>query len=190
MNELLKAALDLQTFLDSRGWPFCIIGGIALIRWGTPRFTRNVDIALLTGFGREDEFTIPLLTSGYTGRVADAAGFARRNRVLLVKAPNGISVDISLAALPFEEQAIRRASLFTFVEGCSLRTCSAEDLMVLKLFAFRPQDLADVQSVTDLHGASLNWDYIEENLSPLAEAKDELRIMRELARLRSAREGL
>jgi hypothetical protein len=32
MNELLKAALDLQTLLDSQGWPFCIIGGIALIR--------------------------------------------------------------------------------------------------------------------------------------------------------------
>ena len=116
MNELLKAALDLQTLLDSRRWPFCIIGGIALIRWGTPRFTRDVDIALLTGFGREDEFTVPLLNSGYTGRVADAAAFARRNRVLLVNAPNGISLDISLACLPFEE-AIRRGSMFEFVLG-------------------------------------------------------------------------
>ena len=56
MNDLLRAALDLQTFLDNQGWPFCIIGGIALIRWGIPRFTRDIDIALLTGFGREDEF--------------------------------------------------------------------------------------------------------------------------------------
>lgn len=189
MNDLLKAALDLQTFLDGRHWPFCIIGGIALIRWGTPRFTRDVDIALLTGFGQEDEFTVPLLNSGYRGRVADAAAFARRNRVLLLNAPNGISIDISLAALPFEEQAIRRASLFEFAEGCSLRTCSAEDLVVLKLFAYRPRDLADVQSVVDLHGSSLAWDYIEENLSPLAEAKDEPDIMRELARLRSQREA-
>jgi hypothetical protein len=189
MNELLRAALDLQIFLDTRGWPFCIIGGIALIRWGTPRFTRDVDIALLTGFGREDDFSLPLLSSGYTGRVADAAAFARRNRVLLVKAPNGISVDISLAALPFEEQAIRRASLFKFVEDCSLRTCSAEDLVVLKLFAFRPQDLADVQSVAELRGESLDWNYIEENLAPLAEAKDDACIMRELARLRSLHEA-
>jgi hypothetical protein len=185
MNELLRAALDLQTLLDSRGWPFCIIGGIALIRWGTPRFTRDVVIALLTGYGREDEFTAPLLNSGYTGRVTDAAAFARRNRVLLVKAPNGISIDISLAALPYEEQAIRRASMFEFAEGCSLRTCSAEDLIVLKLFAFRQQDLADVQSVVDLRGSSLGWDYIKESLSPLAEAKEEPGIMRELARLGS-----
>jgi hypothetical protein len=185
MNELLRAALSLQALLDGKQWPFCIIGGIALIRWGTPRFTRDVDIALLTGFGREDEFTIPLLDSGYTGRVGDAAAFARRSRVLLVKAPNGISIDISLAALPFEEQAIRRASMFEFVEGCSLRTCSAEDLIVLKLFAFRPQDLADVQSVVDLQESTLDWEYIRENLAPLAEAKDEPRIMREFARLQS-----
>lgn len=184
MNELLKAARDLQTLLDSQGRQFCIIGGIALIRWGTPRFTRDVDIALLTGFGREDEFTIPLLNAGYTGRVSDAAAFARRNRVLLVNAPNGISIDISLAALPFEAQAIRRADMFEFIPGCSLRTCSAEDLIVLKLFAFRPQDLADVQSVVELRGKSLDWDYIDENLSPLAEAKDEPGIMREFFRLR------
>jgi hypothetical protein len=189
MNELLKAALDLQTFLDSRGWPFCIIGGIALIRWGIPRFTRDVDVALLTGFGREDEFTVPILNSGYTGRVADAAAFARRNRVLLANAPNGISIDISLAALPFEEQAIRRASLFEFAEGCWLRTCSAEDLIVLKLFAYRQQDLADVHSIVELRGSALCWDYIEKNLSPLAEAKEEPRIMRELARLRSPGEA-
>jgi Nucleotidyltransferase of unknown function (DUF6036) len=144
---------------------------------------------LLTGFGREDEFIVPLLNSGYTGRVADAAAFARRNRVLLVNAPNNISIDISLAALPFEEQAIRRASMFEFVEGCSLRTCSAEDLIVFKLFASRPQDLADVQSVVNLRGSSLGWDYVQANLSPLAEAKDEPGIMRELARLRSQQEA-
>jgi hypothetical protein len=56
---------------------------------------------------------------------------------------------------------------------------------VLKLFAFRQQDLADVQSVVDLRGSSLRWDDIKESLSPLAEAKDEPGIMRELARLGS-----
>ena len=55
MTPLLQAALDFQTFLDCRAWRHCIIGGIALLRWGEPRFTRYVDVTLLCGFGREDE---------------------------------------------------------------------------------------------------------------------------------------
>lgn len=93
-------------------------------------------------------------------------------------------VDITLAALPFEEQAVGRATLFEFAPGCSLRTCSAEDLMVLKLFAFRPQDLVDVESIAGLRGKSLDWKYVLENLNPLAEVKDDPAIMSTLARLR------
>ena len=93
-------------------------------------------------------------------------------------------VDITLAALPFEEQAVGRATLFEFAPGCSLRTCSAEDPMVLKLFPFRPQDLVDVESIAGLRGKSLDWKYVLENLNPLAEVKDDPAIMSTLARLR------
>lgn len=109
---------------------------------------------------------------------------ARDLQILLVTAPNGVPVDISLAALPFEEKAIQRATLFEFAEGCWLRTCSAEDLLVLKLFAHRPQDLVDVESVAALRASSLDWDYVSDNLAPLAEAKDEPRIITVLADLR------
>src|ERR1039457_7519992 len=56
MTPILEAARDLQAFLTERQWKFCIIGVIALLRWGEPRFTRDVDVTLLSGFGREDEF--------------------------------------------------------------------------------------------------------------------------------------
>ena len=178
VNALLDAAVGIQNLLDRLGWRYCIIGGIALLRWGDARLTRDVDLALLTGFGREDEFTIPLLDAGYVGR----------NRVLLVTAPNGVPVDISLAALPFEARAVDRATHFEFAPGCSLKTCSAEDLLVFKLFAFRPQDLVDVESVASKWGPSLDWDYVEENLAPLAELKETPAIMRKLAGLQRTHE--
>jgi hypothetical protein len=112
MTPLLQAALDLQTFLDRRGWRHCIIGGIALLRWGEPRFTRVVDITLLCEFGREDDFIAPLLDSEYTPRIAEAAAFARRNRVLLLQAPNGIGIDIALGGLPYEESVVENSSSF------------------------------------------------------------------------------
>jgi hypothetical protein len=184
MNPLLEAALQLQELLDSWKWRSCVIGGIAVLRWGAARFTRDVDLSLWSGFGREDDYILPLLAAGYGGRIEDAAGFARRNRVLLITAPNSVPVDIALAALPFEAQAVERATLFEFAPGYSLRTCSAEDLIVFKLFAFRPQDLVDVESIAARQGKLLDWTYILENLTPLAEVKDEPAIMNTLARLR------
>jgi hypothetical protein len=44
MSALFDAARDLQTLLETRGWRFCFIGGLAAVRWGEPRFTRGVDV--------------------------------------------------------------------------------------------------------------------------------------------------
>src|SRR5260370_24207244 len=110
MTPLLEAASELQDFLNQRQWLFCIIGGIALLRWGEPRFTRDVDVTLLAGFGRENEFITPILSSGYRGRIPHAAEFARRNRVLLLQSPQGVPIGIALGGLPFEALAVERAS--------------------------------------------------------------------------------
>ena len=66
-------------------------------------------------------------------------------------------------------------------------TCSAEDLIVFKLFAFRPRDLANVESVVMRRGSELDWDYIERQPAPLAEVKESSGIMEALARLRRTR---
>ncbi len=96
-------------------------------------------------------------------------------------------IDIALAALPFEELVIQRSSHFPFALECTLRTCSAEDLMVFKLFAFRPRDLADAESIAIRQRGKLDWDYIRHHLIPLAEVKDEPGILHALDRLRDPR---
>jgi hypothetical protein len=187
MSALFDAARDLQAFLDTRGWRFCFIGGIAVLRWGEPRFTRDVDVTLLCPFGGEDEVSAPLLNSGYRGRISDAREFARRSRVLLLQSPEGVPIDIALAALPFEEGVVERSSLFEFEARCELRTCSAEDLMILKLFAFRPRDVLDAETIVTRQRAALDWQYIVTNLEPLAEVKAEPAIMATLEKLRRLR---
>ena len=183
MIDLFETAGVLQAFCDKQEWRSCFIGGIAVQRWGEPRVTRDVDLTLLTGFGGEDEFLNPLLAA-YQGRVENAGEFARRYRVLLLKSPSGVGIDISLGALPFEEALVRRATTFSIGPGIEIRTCSAEDLIVLKLFASRPLDIHDAESVAIRQNNRLDWDYIEEQLRPLAEVKDQPEILRELVRLR------
>ena len=180
---LFGVARQLQEFCDSRKWRSCFIGGIAVQRWGQPRVTRDVDLTLLTGFAGETPFVEALLAA-YSARIGDAAQFASEARVVLLRSPEGIGIDISLAALPFEELVIERASVYEFAPGTQLRTCSAEDLMVMKLFAARPIDIRDAESVAVRHAGVLDWPYIEEQLAPLAETKDDPAINRELIRIR------
>lgn len=58
---------------------------------------------------------------------------------------------------------------FEFGPGVKIRTCSAEDLVVLKLFASRPLDIRDAEGVIERNAARLDWAYVEDQLRPLAE---------------------
>jgi hypothetical protein len=181
--DLLDDARAIQDFCDQFGWRSCLIGGIAVQRWSQARVTRDIDLTLLTGFGGEPLF-IESLLAHYSPRYPDAAAFALRSRVLLLNSRGGIGIDISLGALPFEYLVVQRATPFEFAPGLSLRTCSAEDLMVMKLFASRPIDIRDAEGIAVRHDKTLDWGYIEEHLTPLAEAKEEPGILLQLARVR------
>ena len=129
MIDIFAAAHDLEAFCDAQGWQCCFIGGVAVQRWGEPRVTRDIDLNLITGFGQEGPF-IETLLAKYPSRIDDAATFARQRRVLLLRSPSGVGMDISLGAIPFEAEAVRRATRFSFAPGLEIRTCSAEDLIV------------------------------------------------------------
>jgi predicted nucleotidyltransferase len=185
VNGIFEAALEIQGFFAERRWGFAIIGGVAAIRWGEPQATQDVDVCLLTGFGGESAFIKEILGQ-FAGRISDAERFALESRVLLLTASNGVPIDVALAGIPFEEQLIRRASDFEFLPGVRLRTCSAEDLIVLKAFAGRAKDWATVEGVLSRQKDVLDWAYVEKHLPPLCELKGEPEAVSRLAQLRRA----
>lgn len=81
MVDLISEALRLNSFLESRRWGFCFIGGLAVQHWGEPRLTRYLDISLLAGFGSEDAY-IDALLAAYAPRMESARQFALDRRVL------------------------------------------------------------------------------------------------------------
>jgi hypothetical protein len=144
LQTVLEAAEDVQSFGLKQGWRFCIIGGVALQRWGEPRLTQDADLTLLTGFGNEESFA-DLLLANFVGRRPDALAFALRNRVLLLQTAKGVAVDIAFGAVPFEERSIGRASPWQWAADHVPTTCSAEDLVIHKAFAGRDRDWGDVK---------------------------------------------
>jgi len=184
MNPLFEAAKEIQDFMSGKGWKFCIIGGLALQRWGEPRQTNDVDLTLLTGFGGEEEYIKAILRQ-YEARIPKASEFALRNRVLMLRMPSGTPVDVSFGAIPYEERVIKRATFFDFAPGIRLITCSAEDLVILKSFAERPQDWIDVENINIRQGAKLNWKLILTEIKPLAELKEAPEIINRLTKISS-----
>ena len=182
MKDLFSLAAELQHFFLQNGWRFCFIGGLALQRWGENRITRDIDLVLMTGFGHEVTYVDHLLAN-YTPRREDAREFALQYRVLLLKSNFGIGIDISLAALQFEEEIITRATDFEFQPGVPIRTCSSEDLVVLKAFASRPQDWVDIRGILIRQKLHLARGAIINRLSPLVELKEEPQILDRLQEL-------
>jgi predicted nucleotidyltransferase len=180
MNELTELALELQGFCEKRNWRFCLIGGLALQYWGEPRLTKDVDMTLMTGFGGEEEFIREWL-SAYESRVPDASNFALANRVLLLRSGKGIGIDIAFGAIPFEDACIKRAVKVELEPGAMLRLCTAEDLIVMKAFANRPQDRVDLRGILVRQGIdNLDWDHIRTYLAPLVEIKEAPEILTHL----------
>ena len=182
MIGLFQAAQKIQTFIQSNEWEFCFIGGIALQRWGESRLTVDIDISLLTRFKNEDQY-IDALLDFLPSRVDDPKTFALQHRVLLLKTESEIGVDIALAGIPFEEEVIHRATAFQFLEHINLFTCSAEDLIIMKAFAARDIDWADIRGIL-IRQDNLDWSLILQELKPLVELKQAPEIVVRLEKMR------
>jgi hypothetical protein len=156
---LVEAADELLRAFRSMGRDACLIGGIVVSRWGEPRVTKDVDATLLVDFA-EELVALDQLLARFRSRDPDPRPRAELGRLALLSATNGVDLDVSFAAFPFELEVLERASEWQVTAEIALRTCSAEDLILYKLVAGRLIDLHDVQSVVTRMGAHLDADRV------------------------------
>lgn len=178
---IFAAAAEVQEKLSAAGFRFCVIGGLALQRWGEPRYTQDVDLSLLCPFGEEIAVAQRLFAL-FGARIPDAVAFSEQSRVFLALASNGTPVDIAFAGIEFERRCLERATGFDF-GGATLTTCSAEDLVVMKVFAARDQDWVDVKAVLARQGPALDFGLVEAELGPLLRVKDQMASLERLREL-------
>lgn len=97
--------------------------------------------------------------------------YALKNRVLLLSSDDGVGLDVALGAMTFEEHAVDRATGWRIDQSLVLQTCSADDLVVYKVFAGRPQDWIDVEMIIARRSQQLDMDLVQQELVPLLELK-------------------
>ena len=180
MNPIFSTALEIQRFCRDRSWSFCFIGGVAIQRWGQPRNTKDVDLTLLTGWDHEP-YVVELVRN-FAIRPQTNLATILESRVALLSTTRGVPVDIAFGALEFERRTVERSSEWAGPADGSLRTCSAEDLVVHKAFAAREHDWTDIDGILVRQQDRLDLDLVRRELKPLAELKPETDIMPELER--------
>jgi hypothetical protein len=168
MNEPLQAAWEVSQFLAQHGIPYVIIGGLAVQEWGGARLTVDADFTIAAPLEGSAEI-VQLITAHFPSRISDPQAMAQRARMILVRASNGVDVDISLGLPGYEDELFRRAVMIEFEPDQSLRVCSAEDLVIHKAVAGRPQDVVDIETVVLRQGRRLDVGYIRRWLSEFSD---------------------
>jgi len=182
MNSHLSAILEVHRFLSARRIPYAIIGGIAVQYWGMPRFTRDIDVTVLVTLGGERAFLEDFLAS-FRPRIVDALEFAVQHRICLAMSSEGHEIDVSLGIPGYEEEVITRAVECDFGGGTAFMICTAEDLIIHKAMAGRPQDLADIEGVVIRQVSALNTTYIRQWLQKLSLLLEDEEVLQRFERM-------
>ena len=147
---LVAAAGAATALLENLGLPAAIVGGFAVAVRARPRVTQDIDLVAMGDLDQLDGLVSAALGAGFSVRRMDAVEFARITRVLLLRHEvSGVSIDISLGALPFERELVERATRVPVLDY-QLPIARGEDLVIMKSLALRPRDVADIESLLEL----------------------------------------
>ncbi len=162
---------SLAATLDALGVRWYVFGAQAVLHWGRPRFTEDVDVTVLLGRVEANQLVEGLERAGFALRPEGTPAFVARTRVLPMSfGQDGWAVDIVLGGPGLEEAFQQRAVLVEVAPGVSIPVISAEDLVATKVLAGRAKDLDDVRSVIVAQADRLDRDAVRRLLTDLEHA--------------------
>jgi hypothetical protein len=148
--------------LTSLGAEYMLIGGLAVGVWSEPRATKDCDLSVRV-MATPTDLASALATAGLEvtrGDLARAQAAGEAVRLGRRDRPDEpIVVDLLFATTPFEVDALRRRQSLR-VLGVEMPVAAPEDLLVFKLIAGRPQDMADASQLFALHAASFDLERV------------------------------
>ncbi|MBS4029426.1 MAG: nucleotidyl transferase AbiEii/AbiGii toxin family protein [Ignavibacteriales bacterium] len=159
---LQKELVKVVRALHRANIPYIIIGGRAVLLYGEPRFTKDIDITL--GVDSSQFPIIKTLAEKLLLRSKVDEAFVKETNVFpTIDTESGIGVDFIFSFTPYERAAIERANI-VLVEDIPVRYAAVEDVIIHKIFAGRPRDIQDVEGII-LRTPIFDKKFIEETLS-------------------------
>jgi hypothetical protein len=145
-DELIRAVELLAETFAARSTRYAVVGGLATLIRGRPRFTQDVDVLL----------DVPQLAlPGLLDQLAQVGFHFDRETVIREFVQQhmttlrfgSVRIDWLKPVLPLYARTLADASAVPWSEGHNVRVASAEGLILTKMVAFRPQDQEDIRTL-------------------------------------------
>jgi len=160
-----KLIKNIAQHLDQRKIPYMIIGGQAVLIYGRPRLTRDIDITL--GVDTDKVTSIEQVCKTLRLRILaeNPQDFAKDTKVLPTEEPDSkVRVDFIFSFTPYEAQAIKKANQL-LMDDYPVKFASCEDVIIHKMVAGRAIDEEDVKSILAKNRDTIDFVYINKWLS-------------------------
>jgi len=171
-GDLIRAVEILGEVFEARGIRYALLGGLATMLRGRPRFTQDIDILLdvpqiaLPGLLEE------LIARGFSmDRDTVIRQFVREHMTSFRFGT--VRIDWLKPVLPLYDNALAAATAFPWTEGHQLRVLSPEGLIVTKLVSFRPQDQEDIRVLLAANRNTIDLDSIRHEWSAVSLGEEE-----------------
>ena len=159
MTKIQRVLSQVATLLSDQQRRWALVGGMAVSARTTPRFTQDVDVAVVVQSDAEAEATARAFRdSGFkvTAMVEqEAAGRLATVRLLPPgESPAGIIVDLLFASSGIEPEIVAAAEPLEVFPGLRAPLPRIGHLIAIKILARddrrRPQDLVDLRALLDV----------------------------------------
>lgn len=166
--------------LDKAQIPYMIIGGQAVLLYGTPRLTRDIDITL--GIDTDKFLLLEKVCKKMGLKILppNPEDFVKETKVLPAEETKlKIRVDFIFSFTPYETQALKRVKK-VLMNGYPVKFASCEDVIIHKMFAGRAIDEEDVKNILIKNKYKINLKYIKSWLSEFSKIPEQKDILEKL----------
>lgn len=171
-SELIQAVELLSEVFAARSIRYAILGGLATLLRGRPRFTQDIDILLdvpqIALPGLLDE----LAQLGFSFDTETVIREYVQEQMTVLRFGN-VRIDWLRPVLPLYARTLREASTLPWTEGHSVRVATPEGLILTKMVSFRPQDQEDIRTLLIANRDVIDRELILAEWSAVAEGEDD-----------------
>ncbi|MBU1076877.1 MAG: nucleotidyltransferase [Spirochaetes bacterium] len=145
--------------LDKNNIPYMIIGGQAVLLYGEPRMTKDIDITLGADTEKLPHLLDIIKKIPLKPLPENTMAFVHKTMVLpALHNKTGIRVDFIFSFSPYEREAIKHGKKVK-LNGVNINFASVEDVIIHKIIADRERDREDIRTIV-LKNPDINKNYI------------------------------
>jgi len=169
---LISAASQVLVALQQENVKGCLVGGLAVSARCDPRFTRDVDIAVVVDTDEHAEALIHALAS-HGLRMAGLVEQEAVGRLAMARlsTQDGLSVDLLIASSGIETEVVMNAEILEVVQGVLLPVARIGHLIALKLLSVAPGRETDAADLRNLAAVATQdeWNLASEAVAQIQE---------------------